>query len=472
MKKQSLVTKLLVTFTVAFGFITILIASLLSLWFKDYYFENKKKQLYKESEMIEKSAINHLNVNKTDDDIGVKNVIKFVATTIDVDILLADNLGYVYMVSDSELESVKYKNLGLGKEISMGLKIGTSYDTNDLNVGNYPSYVYLQPIIHDDYYYGVIVMLMPKAMVMNNLTKVLVAIWVVALLMIATNAIVIYFFTKKIILKPLLDINLAANRLAKGEVERRVEVSTRDEIGELAESFNIMAESLEKVDKNRKDFISNVSHELRSPITSIKGFIAAILDGVVPKDKEKYYLNIVYDEIRRLARLVNDLLDLSSMEAGKFKLNIEEIDINSILRLCLANSEGNLVDRGMKVDFVYQNDREFVYGDRDRVMQVVTNLIDNAIKYGAKDGNIKIKSVSKGNKIYISVYNDGTPLSKEQMVKIWDRFYMVDKSRTEKVSSGLGLPIVRLILTQHGEDIWVNSGEENGVTFTFTLTKV
>lgn len=472
MKKQSLVTKLLVTFTVAFSLITISVASILSLWFKNYYFENKKKQLHKESQMIEKSAINHLNVEKYNDEIGLKNVIKFVGTTLDVDILLADNLGYIYMVSDSELESMRYKNLGMRKEVEEGLKEGNSYDTNDLKINYKESYIYLQPIIYDDYYYGVIVMLMPKEVVTKNLTRVLVAIWIVAAFMIAVNAIVIYFFTKKIILKPLLEINTAANRLAKGEVERRVDVRTRDEIGELAESFNIMAESLEKVDKNRKDFISNVSHELRSPITSIKGFIAAILDGVVPKDKEKYYLNIVYDEIRRLARLVNDLLDISSMEAGKFNLNIEEIDINSILRLCLLNSEGNLMEKGMKVDFVYQNDREFVYGDRDRIMQVVTNLIDNAIKYGARDGDIKIKSISKGNKIHISIYNDGIPLSKEQMVKIWDRFYMVDKSRTEKVSTGLGLPIVRLILTQHGEDLWVNSGEENGVTFTFTLTKV
>lgn len=471
MKRKSLVTKVLVTFTVVIGIITIIIALFLSLWFKNYYFENKKEQLDKESEIIVKSAINHRNAYKYEDDIGLKNVVKFVATTIDVDILIADNLGYIYKVSSSKYEDLKYTKVNIGDEKLEGLKNGKSYDLENIEDDNISAYSYLKPIIYDDYYYGTIVMIIPKDIIMTNLISGLTTIWIVSILLIVINTTVVYFFIRKIILNPLAEINLAANRLAKGDVERRVEVVSKDEIGDLAEAFNIMAESLEKSDKNRKEFISNVSHELRSPITSIKGFIAAILDGVVPKDKEKYYLNIVYDEIRRLARLVNDLLDISTMEAGKFKLNIEEFDINAILKLSLANNEGNLSDKNMKVEFVYQEDREFVSGDRDRIMQVVTNLIDNAIKYGVENGSVKIKSLSKGNKVYISVFNDGPPLTKEQMVKIWDRFYKVDKSRTKKVSTGLGLPIVRLILTQHGEDIWVESGDEKGVTFTFTLTK-
>ena len=232
-----------------------------------------------------------------------------------------------------------------------------------------------------------------------------------------------------------------------------------------------MAESIEESDKNRRDFISNVSHELRSPITSIKGFVAGILDGVIPKDKEDYYLNIVYDEIKRLSRLVSDLLDISAMEEGKFKLNMVEFDINILIKQCIANFDGKIRNKGVNVEVTFGREHEFVYADRDRLMQVLTNIIDNAIKYSNDNGNIKITTNDKGSKVYVSVFNNGTLLKAEELARIWDRFYKSDKARTNKDSTGLGLPIVRLILAQHGEDIWVDN-EKDGVRFTFTISKI
>jgi signal transduction histidine kinase len=233
-----------------------------------------------------------------------------------------------------------------------------------------------------------------------------------------------------------------------------------------------MADSLEEVEKNRRDFISNVSHEIRSPITSIKGFIGGILDGVIPKEKENYYLSVAYEEIQRLTRLVNDLLDLSAIEAGQFKLRIEEIDINEIIRICVIKFETKIKEKKLKVDVLMNEDRLYVAADRDRLTQVVTNLIDNAIKYGAEEGNVKISTRSKGDKALISVFNNGPSIHEEDLKHIWNRFYKADKSRTSKMSTGLGLSIVRSILTQLGEDIWVENKENQGVTFTFTLKKV
>jgi signal transduction histidine kinase len=231
-----------------------------------------------------------------------------------------------------------------------------------------------------------------------------------------------------------------------------------------------MAESLEKVDKNRKEFISNVSHELRSPITSIKGFVAGILDGIIPKDKEDYYLKIVSGEIDRLSRLVGELLDISALENGKFNLKKTRLDINEVIKLCLGNLEGTIIEKDRRVEVLLDAEYQYVYADRDRIIQVLTNILDNALKYGKKGGYIKIDITNKGDKVNISIHNEGPELKKEELIKIWDRFYKADKSRTNKDSTGLGMPIVRLILTQHGEDIWVNN-EKDGVTFTFTLQR-
>ena len=252
-------------------------------------------------------------------------------------------------------------------------------------------------------------------------------------------------FVKKQLINPLKEIYLVANKLARGEVDKRIQVKSNDEIGELAKSFNIMAESLESLDTNRRDFISNVSHELRSPITSMKGFIAGMLDGVIPKDKENYYLKLVYDEINRLSRLVNDLLDISSMEVGKFKLTIMEVDINALIKRCLLNIESKVRDRGIHVNATLENEHLYVYADSDRIMQVLTNLLDNAIKYGGDNGIINVSTRIKGPKVHVSVYNKGPMMTEEEMNHIWDRFYKSDKSRTNKESTGLGLPIVRCI---------------------------
>jgi signal transduction histidine kinase len=273
------------------------------------------------------------------------------------------------------------------------------------------------------------------------------------------------------IVRPLAEINRAAQKIAKGEVERRAKLNTGDEIGELAKSFNTMADSLEKVENDRRNFISNVSHELRTPITSIKGFIGGVLDGVIPKEKEKDYLSIAYEEIQRLARLVNDLLDLSVFDAGKFKLDISQVDINEIIRLCVIKAEARINKKELSVDVTLQDEHLYVYADRDRIIQVVTNLLDNAIKYVNDKGKIKVVTKTKGDKVLVSIYNSGPRIPEEDRKHIWDRFYKSDKSRTSKVSTGLGLPIVRNILTQLGEDIWVESGEKEGVTFYFTLRK-
>ena len=471
MKRKGLVYKLIITFSGILALILITLALVLSLWFKNYFFRQKIQELDRQSKVISDSVLSYLNGKENSKQNELKDCISFVGNSMDVDILITDNIGYVYEVSSDKFIENKYTNIGVSQKNMDKLKSGLAIEHGGREIMKTSPHTYLKPIFQDSYFRGIIVMITSEQSIRSGLKHVYEIVWLSAIVAVIVAAIIIYYFAKKIIINPLNEINIAARRLARGDVGKRVDITSNDEIGELAHSFNVMAESIEESDKNRRDFISNVSHELRSPITSIKGFVAGILDGVIPKDKENYYLNIVYDEIRRLSRLVIDLLDISAMEEGKFKLNMVEFDINILIKQCIAKFDGKIRNKGVNVEVTFGIEHEFVYADRDRLIQVLTNIIDNAMKYSNDNGNIKITTNDKGSKVYVSVFNNGPLLKDEELARIWDRFYKSDKARTNKDSTGLGLPIVRLILAQHGEDIWVNN-EQDGVRFTFTISKI
>ena len=471
MKRKGLVYKLIITFSGILALILITLALVLSLWFKNYFFRQKIQELDRQSKVISDSVLSYLNGKENSKQNELKDCISFVGNSMDVDILITDNIGYVYEVSSDKFIENKYTNIGVSQKNMDKLKSGLAIEHGGREIMKTSPHTYLKPIFQDSYFRGIIVMITSEQSIRSGLKHVYEIVWLSAIVAVIVAAIIIYYFAKKIIINPLNEINIEARRLARGDVGKRVNITSNDEIGELANSFNVMAESIEESDKNRRDFISNVSHELRSPITSIKGFVAGILDGVIPKDKENYYLNIVYDEIRRLSRLVIDLLDISAMEEGKFKLNMVEFDINILIKQCIAKFDGKIRNKGVNVEVTFGREHEFVYADRDRLIQVLTNIIDNAMKYSNDNGNIKITTNDKGSKVYVSVFNNGPLLKDEELARIWDRFYKSDKARTNKDSTGLGLPIVRLILAQHGEDIWVNN-EQDGVRFTFTISKI
>ena len=471
MKRKGLVYKLIITFSSILALILITLALVLSLWFKNYFFRQKIQELDRQSKVISDSVLSYLNGKENSKEDELKDCISFIGNSMDVDILITDNIGYVYEVSSDKFIENKYTNIGVSQKNMDKLKSGLAIERGGREIMKTSSHTYLKPIFQDNYFRGIIVMITPEQSIRSGLNRVYEIVWLSAIVAVIVAAIIIYYFARRMIINPLNEINIAARRLAKGDVGKRVKITSNDEIGELANSFNVMAEAIEESDKNRRDFISNVSHELRSPITSIKGFVAGILDGVIPKDKENYYLNIVYDEIKRLSRLVSDLLDISAMEEGKFKLNMVEFDINILIKQCIANFDGKIRNKGVNVEVTFGREHEFVYADRDRLIQVLTNIIDNAIKYSNDDGCIKITTNDKGSKVYVSVFNNGPLLKSEELARIWDRFYKSDKARINKESTGLGLPIVRLILAQHGEDIWVNN-EKDGGRFTFTISKI
>ena len=469
MKRKSVIYKLLITFSSITTVILVLIGILLSMIINRQYLSEKRELIENYIGIIEESTSKFINNN---DEVGYKdliNTMKIIKLSVNMDSIVVDSQGYVYEVSDEKLLYLKYRKIDIKDSDLSLLKENKLIEKDFINESNKKVKVDYYPLFGNGSFNGIIILIPNNTDI--SFPNLYAVIWISVLIAVIFSDIIAYYFAKKILINPLSEINNAAKKLAKGEVEKRVYIESYDEIGELADSFNMMAESLEKVDLARREFISNVSHELRSPITSIKGFITGIIEGVIPKDRENYYLNIVNDEVSRLSRLVADLLDISSMESGKFKMNIDKIDINEIITLCILNLQGKIEEKKMNVEVIFADNHQYCFADRDRIIQVIINLIENAIKYGNEGGKIQIETYAKGDKVFTSIFNTGENISKEDINKIWERFYKVDKSRTNKISTGLGLSIVRLILTQHKQDIWINNIPDKGVKFTFTLKR-
>ncbi|QGU96571.1 HAMP domain-containing protein [Clostridium bovifaecis] len=469
MRKKGLFSKMVATYILIISISFVIIAAFLSFWFEEYFFEQRKSQLLTEAQIVSNAAVQYLYGNtplaKTND------ILEYISNYADIDIILFDRYGYAYAVSNEEHKKLVGQQI-LSKDLER-LRKGELIERNNIvdKLFDESVHTYEVPIFYRGGFQGVVVMNTDINEIGEPLKRVYEIIWFSAVFAIFTSGFIIYYFSQKILIKPLAKINSAADKIAKGEVNRRVDIKSNDEIGELARAFNSMADSLEEVENNRRAFISNVSHELRSPIISIKGFIGGILDGIIPKEKENYYLSVAYEEIQRLTRLINDLLDLSAVEAGKFSLNIQEHDINEIIRLSTIKFGAVIRSKKINVDVWLEDKEVYVLADKDKIIQVMTNLIDNAIKYVEQGGNIEIRTKIRGQKVLVSVFNDGPNISKEDEKHVWDRFYKGDKSRTSKMSTGLGLSIVRRIINQHNEDIWFENKESKGVKFVFSLKR-
>ncbi len=253
---------------------------------------------------------------------------------------------------------------------------------------------------------------------------------------------------------------------------RRVEDEGRcDELGELTASFNAMAESLEKSEEKRREFIANVSHELKTPMTTIAGFADGLLDGTIPPENQEKYLSTISAETKRLSRLVRRMLELSRLQAAEREdLQRMTFDISEVLRRTLLNFADKINARGLDVDARVPEERIDVLGDEDAVTQVVYNLLDNAVKFSRAGSVLGLSLWKQGSKAYVSVKNTGDTIPEAEIPLLFDRFHKTDRSRSrDRDGVGLGLYIVKTILNNHGEDIAVTSRE--GVTeFVFTLT--
>ena len=269
-------------------------------------------------------------------------------------------------------------------------------------------------------------------------------------------------------IQPIKEMVRGTRAYAAGNFDIRIEDEGRgDEIGELARSFNMMADSLSETERQRRDFIANISHELKTPMTSIAGYTDGILDGTIPQKDERRYLQIISDESHRLSRLVRRMLDISQIQSQE--MHKEDFDLCESMRIALLSMEQKINDRGLDVEADIPEDSVMVRGDNELITQVVYNLLENATKFAAPGSTLYLGLACRGEKAVVTVRNTGNTIPAQEIPLLFERFHKSDKSRSvDKDGYGLGLYVVKTILNQHKEKITVTS--ENGVTaFSFTV---
>lgn len=293
----------------------------------------------------------------------------------------------------------------------------------------------------------------------------LLSAFIPLILLFVVEFVISYTFTK-----PLKLMSNAAKLMAEGDFSMKIPVKSKDEIGDLSKSFNEMSEALALNENIRKDFVANVSHELRTPMTNIGGFIDGILDGTIPEEKSKKYLEIVSDEIKRLTRIVSSMFELSKIESGEKQLDLKRFDFSSVLISILISKENDITNKNLSIEGVEELKKVYVFADKDLIHQVLYNLVDNAIKFNVNDGFIKVFSSVKNNLLTFKIINSGYIIPKEDLPYIFDRFYKGDKSRSKvKDSTGLGLHLVKTVLDIHKGSIIANSIEDEYNEFILTL---
>ena len=287
-------------------------------------------------------------------------------------------------------------------------------------------------------------------------------------------AFAISFVSLKRQVKPLNEMASVAHRFARGEFDVRVRDTCRvDEIGQLTKAFNLMADSMENSEQQRREFVSNLSHELKTPMTVISGFAEGLLDGTIPRENEKRYLEVISSETKRISRLVRSMLEISKIGKTDAKVILERtFDITEVARLAILSLGGKIAERQQSIEAQLPDEAITTRGDKDSITQVVYNLIDNAIKFSADNGVIRIELWRQNERVFVSVTNHGETIPEEELPFIFQRFHKADKSRSsDRDGVGLGLYIVKAILDNHNEDIFVTSS--GGVTkFIFSLTAV
>ena len=329
----------------------------------------------------------------------------------------------------------------------------------------------IAPITADYKVKGYVVIHYEMASIMNDCYSLLSISYVTLAILFFLSLIILIFFTE-IVYLPLRKITKATEQYATGNMHYKFSVDSGDEIGYLAACLSYMASEIARSEDDQKKFVANVSHDFRSPLTSIRGYLEAMIDGTIPPEMHEKYLTIVLNETERLTKLTNSLLTLNNLNTKGMLLNTTHFDINETIRNTIATFEGTCRKKGISVELVLTGEVLYVFADKEKIQQVLYNLIDNAIKFSHSNSTIKIETSEKRNKIFVSVKDTGIGIPKEDIQMIWDRFYKSDLSRgKDKKGTGLGLSITKEIINAHNENINVISTPEEGSEFIFSLAR-
>lgn len=461
--KRTLYLKILAGYAAfgVLGFLTIAVfTSRLTL---NYITEDTASNLYRESNLLAANyAANYYRGTMTLDDVTAH--FNAVATYLDAETQVINPNGQILIHSGSDSYEGTVENFDITAFGSSYYQTGTFFDTfseDTLSVFspitiNYKvrGYVLIHKPVQD------LVSLKDGFINISYMTLAVIFLCAFVVLGLFTYAVYI----------PIRKITRAAKDYSEGNFDAQIDIHSNDEIGYLAASLNYMATELSTLEEDQRKFIANVSHDFRSPLTSIKGYIEAIMDGTIPHEMQDKYLNIILFETERLNKLTQSMLELNKYGAKGTMLDISSFDINNTIKLVVQSFEGTCQEKKISFELILTGHTSFVWADMSKIQQVLYNLIDNAIKFSNPDSTITIETTEKNEKVFISVKDTGIGIPKDSLKKIWERFYKTDLSRgKDKRGTGLGLAIVKEIISAHNENINVISTEGVGTEFIFTL---
>ncbi len=455
---------------------SILILDSILMMFVWQYFKQEKYNLLQENVntalIMMQEYIDRADTIETD---MISPAFNMLAAAIDANLVLADNEGrFVFSASGGRNDQIALYGNGDRIPASIMEKLDENteiYDSKNLDgMCRIRCYTYAKVITtQTGKPVGYIIASMPITMHLQGFMLKMSRLCLTASIPVLILACIVCYGVAEQIAKPLRLAANAAQQFGKGDFTARLPVDSDDEIGVLMREMNIMGQSLAANDSIQRSFVANVSHELKTPMTSISGFVDGILDGTIPKSKERYYLQLVSEEVKRLSRLVRSMLNLSKIEAGEMQLNKTEFNIlDTVIQVVLSFEDrieqNNIEIRGLDIEPVY------VSADEDLIHQVLYNLIENAVKFTNERGYIAFDIYRRGSMVYVGVQNSGVGLTKNELENVFKRFYKSDRSRgLDKTGFGLGLYIVRSIVATHGGEVEVESIEGEYCRFTVSL---
>lgn len=495
-KHSKIFTKYFLLFVSLFlaGF---LVLGIVLISFVNAYSIDEKTELLKEnSSAVAKSVSSMLPVKDMNSSFSLEKQIiceqlLTISNCIDSDVFICDVGGNVIMCkersgsdayNDNSMVCEKHRNYHVDDTLMQNvLENGTA--VTKANVNGVSSYVVGTSILVSDYsgsansskkgksVTGLVFATVKEGTteLVSRIIRTFVIIFIVAT---AAASLVIWLLTKRMV-TPLQQMSEAAKRFSVGDFSYRVKIDSHDELADLGNAFNDMAQALDKLEGSRRSFVANISHELKTPMTSIAGFIDGILDGTIPKEKQDYYLKIVSDEVKRLSRLVVAMLNMSKMESGEFEMKPKNYDISDQIIHILLTFEQKIDRKNIEIRGLGSLGKKLVYADPDMIYQVIYNLFDNAVKFTNENGYIAAGIKEADDDMYeISVKNSGSGIAESEIPRIFERFYKVDKSRSlDSKGSGLGLYIVKIIVEMNGGKITARSDGKTQTEFIFTLPK-
>ena len=466
--KKKLYLKFLLAYVLfaAFGFIVV--ATFVANMTEDQVRQREASALYREATSIADTYAADLYNSETSID-SVYRQLSTLSSYLDARLLVLNPSGRVVVDSDGRIDPET--------EVRVEGFDSSAFAGNLYIEGNFWEYssteviAVLAPITGNYQTNGYVVILYDVQNIADEVYSLLNISYIELLILLLLSMIILIFFTE-IVYVPLRKITTATEQYAAGNMHYALSVDSDDEIGYLAASLSYMSQKAAGAEDDQKKFIANVSHDFRSPLTSIRGFLQAMLDGTIPPEDYEHYLQLVLSETDRLTKLTNDLLTLNNLNTTGMILDLTDFDINDTVRQTAASFEAICRKKEITFKLVLTGEELYVRADRGRIQQVLVNLIDNAIKFSGKGSSIHLETAERHNRIFVSVKDHGIGIPRGEQKAIFDRFYKTDLSRgKDRRGTGLGLSIVREIIQAHGENINVVSTEGVGSEFIFTLKR-